>query len=87
MKDQKPQENDRRADFRAALSREVIATIQKNRRAGVTAMAVDNLIQCARVPAGAPVGTNAAYYYRESFREVVRELPRAYQADVMKEAA
>ena len=31
----------RRADFRAALSRDIIATIQKNRRAGITAMGVE----------------------------------------------
>ena len=32
-------------------------------------------------------GRMRLYYYRESFREVVRELPGNYQRDILKEAA
>lgn len=49
--------------------------IRLAKRQGVVGMSVANLMQTTRPPSasldGAPLGTNAPYYYREMFRRVV----------------
>ena len=58
--------------FEAALRESILAELRRQRRDGITRMAVGNLMQVVRPPSqfldGAPRGTNAQYYYAEMFR-------------------
>jgi hypothetical protein len=49
------------------LSAEITRTVKSLRADGVTAMSEDNLRQIVRTPSGGPVGTNAAYFYKNDW--------------------
>jgi len=63
--------------FQAGLKNQIRKFIRTAKQDGAVSMSVDNLIQCVRPPSsgidGAPLGTNAAYYYRQMFREICQQ--------------
>jgi len=65
--------------FRTALIKNVRATIKSLRKDGTEAMSLANLMQATPAPSsalkGAPVGTNAAYFYKTMFDSVVHFEP------------
>jgi hypothetical protein len=62
--------------FRDALAKAIREKIRELRADGTVGMSLANLYAVVRAPAiaGAPLGTNAAYYYREMFEEVARKV-------------
>lgn len=62
--------------FVAALTTAIADTVRELRKDGTTSMSEACLRQAVRAPshllAGAPIGTNAAYYYVEIFSQVCR---------------
>ena len=60
--------------FEGALRTAIEAKRRELKREGITGMSIGNLMQVVRPPsaslAGAPMGTNAQYYYAEMFRAV-----------------
>lgn len=69
-------------DFASALKTAIIDAIDTARADGTVGMSADNLFQVVRAPSaslnGAPRGTNARYYYKEIFNEVVASLSGKY---------
>ncbi len=63
--------------FSTALKAEIRKYIRTARQDGTLGMSLDNLRQCVKTPntnlPGAPLGTNARYYYAELFREVCQD--------------
>lgn len=57
-------------DFKSTLAASIKVAIRNLRQDGITAMSADNLRAVVRPPSGGPVGTNAAWLYAETFREV-----------------
>ncbi len=66
--------------FTAALVANIHVRIARLRRDGTVSMSIANLLQVTPTPQsnlqGAPRGTNAAYYYKQLFREVCVSDPR-----------
>jgi hypothetical protein len=59
--------------FKAELESNIIKTIRKLKREGITGMGLENLRKVTPSPKmmdGAPLGTNSRYYYAEIFKEV-----------------
>jgi len=65
--------------FAAALASAIAKKIKSEKAEGITGMSMDNLMMVVRPPssalAGAPLGTNSAWHYRETFREVAAGIP------------
>lgn len=61
--------------FRTAIAEAIRANVKQLRSEGTTGMSPDNLLQVTPTPsaslAGAPIGTNAGFVYRQTFREVL----------------
>jgi len=74
-----PPKNPLKSPFKTELTKRIAECIRANRADGTTAMSLDCLFQNVRPPspglAGAPLGTNARYYYRQMFNEVVAASP------------
>lgn len=65
--------------FKAELRRRINDMIDECRNEGTVAMSTECLMQCVMSPhhcEGAPRGTNARYYYREMFREMIANTPK-----------
>lgn len=63
--------------FRLQLAVNIRATVRRHRADGTTSMSLGCLLQTTPRPtvlAGAPLGTNAQYYYAEMFSEVARAI-------------
>lgn len=60
------------------LNRSIRKTMAELQREGTTGMSVENLRMIVRTPStglqGAPLGTNAQYYYAEMFARLVRAM-------------
>jgi len=67
-----------KSPFKVALVANIKATIKTEKANGTTAMGLETLYRTTPSPshslAGAPLGTNAAYYYKEMFVEVARKI-------------
>lgn len=65
-------------EFQSALVAAIRKQIAKNRREGITSMSAANLRQITPTPspslAGAPRGTNAAYFYAQAFDDACASL-------------
>ncbi len=69
------------------LVKRVADAIERNRREGIVAMGLRNLMQVVSAPAGGPSGVDAAYRYRrEWFPAAVAALPAWLRADVLMES-
>lgn len=66
--------NESKSPFRLALEAAIKSLVRYERARGTVGMSIANLFAVVRPPsitlAGAPLGTNARYYYRELFNEV-----------------
>jgi hypothetical protein len=62
-----------KSPFKAAPIAAIKTAIKNAKAEGTVGMGLDNLKAVTRVPAGAPLGTNARYYYNEAFNEVAAE--------------
>ena len=64
----------RKMNFREALTRQIRKSIHDAKSDGTVKMSVDNLLQVTRPPGntleGAPTGGNLEWQYRQLFREV-----------------
>lgn len=64
-------------EFKELLRKLIAARIKRELANGTTAMSRDNLWQCIKVPMNAgPRGTNAAYYAKQAFNEVIDSEPK-----------
>ena len=70
-----------RPPFTRQLAANIAQAIQAAKAEGVTSATLANLIQITRTPSphlnGAPAGTNAPYFYRETFKETAQDIPAA----------
>jgi len=68
--------------FESALRKAIADAIKKEKRDGTVSMSMDNLMQIVRPPSssldGAPRGTNARYFYKQLFRELVEKEFQAF---------
>lgn len=62
-----------KSPFKVALIAAIKTAIKHAKADGTVGMGLENLKMVTRVPAGAPLGTNARYYYNEAFDEVAPE--------------
>jgi hypothetical protein len=60
--------------FTTALAANIRAKVTELKADGTVGMSPDNLMMVVRIPAGAPLGTNARYYYKQAFRETLAKL-------------
>lgn len=62
--------------FRSQLENNILRAIRQAKKDGTVSMSLGNLVQITESPSafleGAPKGTNAQYFYREMFEEVVK---------------
>jgi len=64
--------------FRTELTKNILARIKAFKKDGTTGVGLACLLQNTRTPSvldGAPLGTNAAYYYKIMFREIALGTP------------
>lgn len=70
-------------EFQTVLLASILAKIQQLKREGTAGISVDCLIQNVNAPSwlldGAPLGTNAVFFYRRLFRQICKDTPEIAQ--------